>query len=113
MLIREFTENPDLKDVDLLDDLHFFMHNDPKFYRRALYPLIARFRDHIKSGKKCNDLIFRPCVDRATHEYCKKFNIPDSEKSVFTDVDRDQLARKIFAQEQEHINQGHYDGESQ
>lgn len=113
MLIREFTESPELKDVDLVDDLHFFMHNDPKFYRRALYPMIVKVRDHIKSGKKCNDTVFRKCVDSAVDSYCSKFKISGNPTSVFTDVDRDSLARKIFAQEQEHINKGTYDGDQE
>ena len=111
MLIREFTESPDLENVDMLDDLHFFMHNDPNFYRKKFYPMIARVRDHIKSGKRCKDTVFRPCVDVATEMYCKMFKIPGNEKSVFTDTDRDELARKIFGQEVENIKQGHYDGE--
>lgn len=111
MLIREFTEIPELEGVDLLDDLHFFMHNDPTFYRKVLYPLIAKFRDHIKGGKSCKDTIFRPCVDHAAQIYCKKFEIPHNEKSVFTDVDRDELARKIFSQELKNVEDGQYDGE--
>lgn len=110
MLIREFTEAPDLEDVDLLDDLHFFMHNDPSFYRKVFFPLISLLKKHVKTGKRCKDDIFKPCVDHAVTLYCKKFNIPGNEKSVFTDVDRDSLARKIFAQEVERIEQGDYDG---
>lgn len=113
MLIQEFTKLPDLKDVDLLDDLHFFMQNDPSFYRRIFYPLIVQIRDAIKNGKKCKDDCFRKSVDKAAILYCKKFNIPDNPKSVFTDVDRDALARKIFGQEKERIEQGSYDREEQ
>ena len=112
MLIREFTEAPDLKDVDLLDDLQFFMHNDPRFYRKELYPIIAQLKKSVKSGKRCENTLFRKCVDNAVDQYCQKFKIPGNPKSVFTDVDRDSLARKIFAQEQDHISNGTYDGES-
>lgn len=110
MRINEFTEVPDLEDVDLLDDLHFFMQNDPSFYRKVFYPLLSMLKKHVKTGKRCKNTIFRPCVDHAITLYCKKFNIPGNEKSVFTDVDRDSLARKIFAQEVERIEQGDYDG---
>lgn len=111
MLIREFTEAPNLEDVDLLDDLHFFMHNDPQFYRKELYPLIAQLKKIVKSGKPCDNKLFRKCIDKAADHYCQKFKIPGNPKSVFTDVDRDSLARKVFAQEQENITKGTYDGE--
>lgn len=112
MLIREFTESPNLEDVDLLDDLQFFMHNDPQFYRKELFPLIAQLKKFVKSGKPCDNKLFRKCVDKAADNYCQKFKIPGNPKSVFTDVDRDSLARKIFAQEQENITNGTYDGDN-
>jgi hypothetical protein len=111
MLLREFINQKELEDVDMLDDLHFFMHNDPKFYRKFLYPLIAKFRDHIKQGKKCKDTVFRPCVDRAVDMYCQKYDIAGNPKSVFTDVDRDELARRVFGQEKMRVDQGVYDGD--
>lgn len=109
MLIREFVESPNLKEVDLLDDLKFFMENDPQFYRRVMFPLILKIKKHVKSGGKCKDNIFRSCIDSAVHTYCQKFRIPGNEKSVFTDVDRDKLARQIFGQEIDRIHQGVYD----
>lgn len=112
MLIREFTESPNLEDVDLLDDLHFFMNNDPTFYRKVFYPALSTLKKHIKTGTRCNNNLFRPCIDQAVNIYCKKFNIPGSETSVFTNVDRDTLAKKIFAQEVQRIKQGDYNGEN-
>ena len=109
MLIREFTEIKELKDIDLLDDLEFFMTHDPKFYRRTFFPMIARVRDHIKSGKQCSDTAFRSTVDSACDEYCSKFKIPGNPKSVFTDVDRDKVARSIFGKEHDNIAKGVYD----
>jgi hypothetical protein len=110
MLINEFTESPNLENTDLLDDLHFFMHNDPKFYRKVLYPMIAKLRDHIKAGKQCKDTVFANCVKHAMQIYLQKYNIGGNTQSVFTDTDRDELARKIFGQEMEHIHKGTYDG---
>lgn len=111
MLIREFTEqdNFDLESIDLSDDLQYFMNNDPAFYRKEYYPTLSKMMHTVKEGAQCNDDIFRPCVDKAVEIYCKKFNIPGNIKSVFTDVDRDELARKIFGQEIENIEKGAYD----
>jgi hypothetical protein len=113
MLIREFTEINELKDVDLVDDLHFFIQNDPKFYRKVFFPLLRDFKSKVKNGESCKDTMFRPCVDTAANIYCQKFNIPGNDKSVFTDVDRDELARKIFGQEKDRIEHGDYDRREQ
>lgn len=113
MLLRELDEKYNLKDLDLLDDLEFFMLNDDKFYRRILHPELLKMKNNLESGVACEDNCLRPCVDKAAILYCKKFNIPDNPKSVFTDVDRDAVARKIFGKEQDNIAKGHYDGRSE
>jgi hypothetical protein len=110
MIITEITQAPDLKDVDLAEDLEFFMRNNPSFYRRVMWPIISKMKQDIKSGKGCKEDCFRPCVDQGALLYCKKFNIPDNPKSVFTNVDRDSLARKIFDKERINIEKGIYDG---
>ena len=111
MLINEVADNSpiDFENVDLLDDLRFFMSNDPQFYRKIFYPMISKVRDHVKANKKCSDKVFRKVVDHATAQYCSQYKIPGNEKSVFTDIDRDQLARQIFDQEMTNIKSGHYD----
>ena len=113
MLINEFTDAPDLKDVDLVEDLHFFMHNDPTFYRKILFPLISKLKAAVKGGQSASPEMFRGCVDKAVDVYCRKFKIPGNPKSVFTDVDRDSLDSKIFEQEKENISKGTYDGEDE
>jgi hypothetical protein len=112
MLIREFVEVPGFEDVDLVEDLKYFMENDPKFYRKVLYPAISRYRKKLRSGENCEPSEFRGCVDQAASIYCDKFNIPGNPKSVFTDVDRDELAQKIFGQERQRIEDGVYDKDS-
>jgi hypothetical protein len=102
-----------MEDIDLVDDLHFFMNNDPKFYRRIMYPVLSQMKHKVEKGQKCNHKMFNPCVDTAAKIYCKKFNIPDDDRSVFTDVDRDSLARKIFQQESDNIKKGIYGKEQQ
>jgi hypothetical protein len=101
MKLREIFQQVNFEDADLRDDIAFFMYNDDKFYRRLLYPAIIKFRDKIKNNQSCEDTYFRSCVDTACKVYCKQFNIKDNEKSVFTDVDRDEVARKIFGQEKQ------------
>lgn len=109
MLLSELDPNLNTNDVDFLSDLHFFMVNDPAFYRKVYFPCILRLKDMMhKDDQSPSEMLFRKCVNAAIEQYCKKFDIVNS-KSVFTDVDRDQLARKIFSQEKENIANGHYD----
>jgi hypothetical protein len=109
MKINELNERLKIDDIDLLDDLEFFMNNDNQFYRRIYYPMLMKLKKIVKTGKSCDDNFFRSCVDQAIPIYIKKFNISGNEKSVFTDVDRDEVARKIFGQEKERIEKGEYD----
>jgi hypothetical protein len=110
MLLKELDDRLNLEDTNLLDDLEFFMLHDDKFFRRVLYPQLLDIKHKLEAGKACEDTCLRASVDRAATIYCKKFNIPDPEKSVFTDVDRDAVARSIFGKEQDNIAQGKYDG---
>jgi hypothetical protein len=103
MKIQDLYKQTNFEDADLKDDLMFFMYSDDKFYRRMLFPVIHDFRQKMKSQKGCEDVFFRSCVDQACKIYCKKFDIKGNEKSVFTDVDRDEVARKIFGQEKQEI----------
>lgn len=104
MLIKEFA-----LDYDIADDLHFFIYNDPETYKKIFYPYLLQLKKHIKSNKQCPDLLFKSCINKAFKDYCKKYNITINTKSVFTDTDRDQLARKIFGQEIDNIKKGVYD----
>ena len=98
------------KDVDFVDDLKFFMHNDPKFYRKVLYPVISELRTKIKSGSKCNEMEFLPCVKRAIPVYCQKFKITQSPKDIFDSEEIKDLALKMFHEEKQNIKSGTYDG---
>lgn len=104
MKIQDLFEQTNFEDADLKDDLLFFMYSDDKFYRRKLFPVIHDFREKEKNNQACKDTFFRQCVDEACRYYCKKFDIKDNEKSVFTDVDRDEVARKIFGQEKQELD---------
>lgn len=108
MLLSELAPNVNKDDIDFLSDLHFFMINDPSFYRKVYFPCVTYLRDKMKDNDIPSEALFRKCVNTAIDHYCKKFNIPN-QKSVFTDVDRDSLARKIFSQEKENIVNGQYD----
>lgn len=108
MLLNELDPNLNLDGVDLVDDLHHFMINDPAFYKTVLFPAITNLRDKLQSNQDCSEGYFIKCVNKGMVEYCKKFKVGNP-TSVFTKVDRDSLARKIFGTEKENIINGQYD----
>jgi hypothetical protein len=97
------------KDVDWVDDLKFFMHNDPRFYRTVVYPVIAELKSKLKSGSKCNEMSFMPCIDKAIPSYCNKFKITQNPKKIFDDEEIKDLAVKMFHEEKSNIEKGVYD----
>jgi hypothetical protein len=98
------------KDVDFVDDLKFFMHNDPRFYRKVLYPVISELRNKLKSGQKCNETSFMNCIERAIPVYCNKFKITQNPKVIFDPEEVKDLAVRMFHEEKQNINNGVYDG---
>ncbi len=98
------------KDVDWVDDLKFFMHNDPRFYRKVLYPAISELKVKIKSGSKCNEMTFMSCIDKAIPAYCNRFKITQNPKKIFDEEEIKDLAVKMFHEEKSNIENGVYNG---
>jgi hypothetical protein len=110
MLLRElYDKTDDFKDIDLIDDLKFFMNNDPAFYRKVLFPEISKLKDSVKGGNQCSEMHFKPCVDKAVGAYCKKFKIEKNPSDLFNDEEIRELAEKMYHEEKENINKGAYD----
>lgn len=93
-------------DFDPLDDLAFFIRNDPLYYRKEYYPLVAKLDDYTQAGKKCKDTAFVPCVNKAVKIYIKKFNISHDATKIFTKDAIQDLAQKMFREELENIKTG-------
>jgi hypothetical protein len=111
MKINDVDKQSDkFKDIDFVDDLKFFMHNDPRFYRTVVYPVIAELKSKLKSGGKCNEMSFKPCIERAIPVYCNKFKITQNPKVLFAVEEVKDLATKMFHEEKHNIKNGVYDG---
>lgn len=96
------------EDVDWVDDLRFYMHNDPKFYRTVLFPTISDLKTKVKSGSKCNEMTFMPCIDKAIPMYCSKFKITQNPSKIFDEEEIKDLALKMFHEEKSNIENGVY-----
>jgi hypothetical protein len=109
MKLFELAQNiEEFKDVDLVDDLLFFMHNDPAFYRKVLFPRISDMKSTMKAGGECGEMHFKPCVDKAVGSYCNKFKIQQEPNSLFSKEELSNLAEKMFHQEKENIEKDVY-----
>lgn len=109
MLLREIDEKfADLKDVDVAEDLHHFMHNDSGFYRKVLFPAISALKVIINRGTNdSNEMHFKPCIEKAIPAYCTKFNV--KEKEILKPEEIQKLAEKMYHEEKVRIGKGEYD----
>jgi hypothetical protein len=111
MKINEVDNQSDqFKEVDFVDDLKFFMNNDARFYRKVVYPVIAELKRKLKSGAKCNEMSFKPCIEQAIPVYCNKFKIKQNPKILFAVEEVQDLAVKMFHEEKHNIENGVYNG---
>ena len=96
-------------DYDVVEDVAFFMRNDPIFYRKTFFPAVSKMADMHICGQAVNE---RDCLgemcERALESYCKKYKIASVPDEVFTDEDRNNLMHKIFSEEMEQIKRGEY-----
>ncbi len=110
MRIEEFTnQEEDKLPFDIVDDISVFMRNDPTFYRKELFPAIINMKDAYdrKSSIDATEL-FDPIVHKASHAYCKKFNIPKRPDDLLTSEDYERLVQKLYSEEMNNIQQGVY-----
>jgi len=98
------------EDVDWIDDLKFFMHNEPRFYRKFIYPVISELKNRLESGSKCDEMSFAPCIEKAIPIYCNKFKITQNPQKLFDDEKLHDLAMKMFHEEKSNIEKGVYKG---
>lgn len=93
---------------DLVDDLAFFMNNDPTFYRKKYYPTMLKFDKFCKKGLKVAPRGFEPLVREAYTAYCQKFPVEGLEKELSTEL-REKLCAHIHEQETKNCQEGMYD----
>ena len=94
---------------DVVDDLSIFMRNDPKFYRKHFFPLMAKVSDMHERGESIDPVIvMRPVVDKAVDSYCRRYKIKKRPEDLFFDEDRKEVCNKIYKEELPQIKEGGY-----
>lgn len=96
------------EEYDIVEDLIFFMNNDPGFYRHEYFPSVMKFRDCNKSGIKFESDKFKPMVEKAYKAYYRKFPVKNLKDKIENET-IDEVCSKIYETELENIKQGHYE----
>jgi hypothetical protein len=111
MRIDEFVaQDPkEQRPFDVVDDLTIFMRNDPAFYRKHYFPMMAKVSDMYEKGESIDPIIvMRPTVDKAVDSYCRRYKIKKRPDDLFLDDDRREVCNKVFNEELPHIKEGGY-----
>lgn len=112
MYITElFDQNPDKKETlgfDLMDDLVFFMNNDPEFYRKRYYPTMLKFNKYCQEGKKINPRAFENLVKEAYGIYKTKFPVEGLEKDLSEEM-CENICKSIHEQECNNVENKFYE----
>lgn len=98
------------KDIgyDLMDDLVFFMHNDPEFYRKHYYPTMLKFDHFCKEGKKVSPRGFEKLVKEAYEIYRNKFPVEGLEHTLESEI-CEKICSYLHELETRNCDEGMYD----
>jgi hypothetical protein len=94
---------------DLMDDLMFFMNNDPQFYRKRYYPTMLKFDRYCKDGKQVSPRAFEGLVREAYESYRNKFQQVEGLEPKLDGEICEKLCRQIHEQETKNCDEGMYD----
>ena len=83
-------------DYDPGKDLIIYMQNDPMFYRKHLYPVMIDYENAKKNNQNFNTKSLLPVVGKAVNMYCKKYNIAQEPKELFTKAVITQIIRDLL-----------------
>ena len=93
---------------DLKDDLIFYMHNDPAFYRKEYFPTMLKFDKFCKEGKQVAPRGFENLVKYAYECYQNKFPVEGLEKSLDKQMCKE-ICEYLHTQETKNCEDGYYD----
>ena len=110
MRIDEFT-NKDNTNIpfNVIDDVCIFMRNEPMFYRKQFFPLLASMSDKLKANKPITKEMLAPVVEKALNVYCNKFSLPFTPEEILSKSDKESLIQKLFDEEMPNIKKGIYE----
>lgn len=95
----------DDQDIDWIDDLKFFMDHSDQILNNYVFPAVRIHEKHLGHPDvyKVYLRILKPCIK----EYCKTFNVDNTEDKFSTDKLVD-LAKSIAKEQEGYIKKGDY-----
>jgi len=110
MKLNEFFPAPEREDpdqeVDWLDDLKFYIDNEPKLLSNYFFPAIKKHQRHIDHPKAF--MLYIKPLHKCLKNYCETFEIEEPEKKFPMDS-LVELAKKICDEQKIHIENGDYE----
>jgi len=110
MKLNEFFPAPeqpdDSQDIDWLDDLKFYIDNEPKLLSNYFFPAVKKHKDHI-NHPNAYKLYIKP-LQTCMKEYCETFEIEDPKKK-FPEEAIIELAKRIAEEQKKYIEAGDYE----
>lgn len=110
MRLFEFTNTKDYEDVDMFDDLQFFMMEDPSLYRTVYYPKVIELKKLVNSGKHPSPDFFEKPIKTAISAYIAKFKVPPQVQKKFTPEGITELSKSLINSELQKGNQNGREG---
>jgi len=101
-------KDKDTLDFDLIEDVIYFMNNDPEFYRKTYFPFIHKFKSYIDAGRRLKPVVFAPMCKKAFDLYQNKFP-QESMHLELSKSDYKDMCGKLHEKEMTNIKEGHYD----
>ena len=92
---------------DLMDDLMFFMNNDPQFYRKKYFPTMLKFDKYCDQGKHVGPRGFEPLVKFAYECYQNKFPVEGLEPELDKDL-CEKICNELHKRETKNCEDGVY-----
>ena len=96
-------------EYDLMDDLMFFMNNDPDFYRKRYYPTMLKFDKYCKEGRKVSPKAFEGLCKEAYESYRNKFQQVEGLEPQLDEEICEKICNHIHEQETKNCKEGMYD----
>lgn len=99
MRLYEFANSKDYEDVDMFDDLRFFMMEDPTVYRSIYYPRVIELKKLVKLKKTPPADFFKDLIVSSIKLYIERFKVPPEVQKRFTEEGITELSKSFINSE--------------
>jgi len=112
MLLKELFSPKKEENVDITDDVVFFIDNDDSIHKEYFLPIVDKLKRVAKENKdevKEIKPFFKDMVDNGCNLYYKKFKLTGKPEEMFTKEIIHTIQEKLAKKHLPYIVDGHYD----